>query len=39
MSADFFGAREQEKCRAPFSGEGLFRRDAEAVYARPLRTF
>ena len=21
MSADFFGAREQEKCRAPFSGE------------------
>ena len=21
MSADFFGAREQEKCRAPFSGD------------------
>ena len=24
MSADFFGAREQEKCRAPFSGEDFF---------------
>ena len=28
MSADLFGAREQEKCRAPFSGEDLFRRGA-----------
>ncbi len=24
MSADLFGAREQENCRAPFSGENLF---------------
>ncbi len=32
MSADLFGAREQEKCRAPFSGEDLFRRDAPWPY-------
>jgi hypothetical protein len=29
MSAVFFGGREQEKWRAPFLGEDLFRRDAQ----------
>jgi hypothetical protein len=32
MSADFFGAQEQEKWRAPFSGEDLFRRDAQRPF-------
>jgi hypothetical protein len=32
MSVDFFGAREQEKCRAPFSGEDCFRRDGQRPF-------
>ena len=31
MSADFLAAESEGKCRAPFSGEGLFRRDAEVI--------
>jgi hypothetical protein len=32
MSADFFGAPEQEKWRAPFLGEDLFRHDAQRPF-------
>jgi hypothetical protein len=35
MSADFFGAPGKEKCRAPFSGDDRFRRDA--VFSQALR--
>jgi hypothetical protein len=31
MSHDLFGGPGQKKWRAPFLGEGLFRRDAAAV--------
>ena len=39
MSADFFGAREQEKCRAPFSSEDFVdvaRRGRVRLYATGL---
>jgi hypothetical protein len=37
MSANFLAAESRRNVGAPFLGEGLFRRDAEAVYARTLR--